>query len=592
MPAPTVDFLGRAYRRPVVASAFRAKPQPSGLGVDLNTLILIGDADNGTYCNDPALSIEQRIMLFYSFDEARDVLGGGDLLDAIKAAKTPSKEQGFSLGPQRILALNTRNNTPAVLTLADTAAGTRSLVARIPGPRGNAIRIRVSDNGDRLELRDGTESFSQTGLAVADISIAYAGDATQATLTYDGASFTVLLSGQTDGSQGFSIDAAAVPTIAALSDRINANIGFTASWLTGPDLPVAHLDHYAAVDLLSGPASLRAGLWRHAEMIRRWGLTEHLDTSGTRAPLADTTGFLYLQGGGRGTPGTAVDYINALRLQRRQNGFYLNVLTHIPAVHAALFEEAVIANSPEGGRERFAGAGADHTLTYSERLTQGKAINSQYMVFGVSPVTLYQSDGITLKTFPGWMLAVLHNAIKASANVRETAFNKALNIQDAPEADDTDVDRAIENGCLCVDRTANGVHRIAYDVTTYSGTNLIYNKAQLMCLAQALNKDLRQFLEDEFLGKVPVDRRTRNASITDSRIRKAVTDRFNRQYVAEFGWLSANEYTGAPAFDEGFTIERQGNAIYFIFPDGKLVTSLDFIFSLLNFDVIRGASNA
>ncbi|MCB1306125.1 MAG: hypothetical protein KDK37_17680, partial [Leptospiraceae bacterium] len=59
-----------------------------------------------------------------------------------------------------------------------------------------------------------------------------------------------------------------------------------------------------------------------------------------------------------------------------------------------------------------------------------------------------------------------------------------------------------------------------------------------------------------------------------------------------FGWLTRNIYTGEPAWKRDFTISRDGNVIYFVFPDGKLVTSLDYIFSLLNLDVVRGTATS
>lgn len=591
MPAPAVEFLGQAYGAPIVASAFFARPQPSGLGVDLNVQIIIGPADNGWHCNDNALQMDKRVMEFRTTQEADAVLGGGDLLDAIHAAKTPSQDSRFASGPVRILALNTRANVAAAATLDHTGGGQYTLRANVPGPRGNTIRIRVADGGDTLEMMDQATQYRETGLAREDLSVQYVGDATTAALSFDGTRLRITLAGdQTDGTTDLEIDIESVPTIRDLAERISVQSGFQATWLSNQDLRSEHLDHVSGLDVKTAPKILRALFWRQNSRIGAWGYCEAIEPPAGRYPLSDTPAFVYLIGGARG-PETTTDYLHALDLQSTQNGFYLNVCSSVTAVHAKLFEVVVRGNSPRGSRERFGGCGADVTQPIADRYAAGKALNSEYLAFGASPVTMYRADGITEKTYDGWMLAVLHNAVKAGANVRETAFSKDLAIIDAPEADNVDVAKAIQNGCMVVDRKTTGAYRIAFDATTYSGTNLILNKSQLVCLALAINKDLREFLELNYQGEVPTDPRARGTVLTMTKIRKAIRDRFDRTYVREFGWLSANEFTGESAFDENFLlIKDQGNVLRLIMRDGKLVTSLDYIFSILNFDTIRGAS--
>jgi hypothetical protein len=214
------------------------------------------------------------------------------------------------------------------------------------------------------------------------------------------------------------------------------------------------------------------------------------------------------------------------------------------------------------------------------------------MVYGVSPVKMFRADGVTEKTYPGWMLAVLHNAIKASNNVREAAHHKDLNIIDAPEIlSNTQIKNALLHGCLAVDRKPNnGPFKIILDVTTYNKTNTILNKASSVCLALALNKDLRESLDNEFTGEVPTDPRARATQLTDADVRTFIEDKFDIDYVQNFGWLTQNVYTGEDAWNRNFSIQRDGNVWYFIFPDGKIVTSIDYMFHLLNLDVVRGVS--
>ena len=419
MPAPAVEFLGQAYGAPIVASAFFAKPQPTGLGVDLNIQIIIGPADNGWHCNDATLPMDKRVMEFRTTQEADAVLGSGNLLDAIHAAKTPSRDSRFASGPVRILALNTRANTAAAAALNHGGGGQYTLRANVPGQRGNTIRIRVSDAGDALEMMDAVTQFRESGLARDDLSIQYTGDATTAALSFDGENLRITLAGdQTDGTADLDIEIGSTPTIRDLAERVSAQAGYQASWLSNQDLSSANLDHQAGLDVLAAPAILRSTFWRQNSRIRAWGYCEAIEPTGGHHPLTDTPAFVYLAGGARGAETTA-DYLQALDLQASQSGFYLNVCSIVTAVHAKLFEVVVQGNSPRGSRERFGGCGADTTQPIADRFAAGKALNSEYLAFGASPVTLFRADGITRKTYDGWMLAVLHNAIKAGANVRE-----------------------------------------------------------------------------------------------------------------------------------------------------------------------------
>lgn len=189
------------------------------------------------------------------------------------------------------------------------------------------------------------------------------------------------------------------------------------------------------------------------------------------------------------------------------------------------------------------------------------------------------------------MIAVLHNAIKASSNVRETATFKDLNIVDAPEIlTKTQIKNVLRAGGLVITKKPNaGPFKIEFALTTYQSQNLIRNQASTVCTALALVKDLREWLNVTFTGEIPTDPEALGTSLTDADIRTAVIQRIRNVYIRQYGWLTRNIYTGEDAFDENFEIRRDGDVIYFIFPDGKIVTPINYMFFLLNLDVVRGA---
>ena len=587
----TVYFEGKNFIIPGSRAAFRAKPQSTGVNADLNTLILIGTSTNGWDCNDSTLPKDLRVMEFYSFAEAKAILGSGDLLDAIKVAFSPSNTVGFS-GVSKVKALNINPNTQASSTFQSVDLPTTHLVkAIVPGPAGNNVRIKVSNSGGTVEVGSISGITKSSDLNISDFSITYTGNATGANLAWDGTTFSVTLAGQTDGTLNLSTTWQATPTIGDLINYINNQNGYVATLLSSTDLLTKNLDYIVGVVSLVGavPATLKSVLWRQMTFLVNSELAE-LTPSTPKVPLADMVAFKYLIGGVTGV-GVTGDYITAIDLCESVTGFYRNVLTSTFSVATYLADHCAKMVGPEGSNETFGGAGSANTDAYATRLSNAKVLNSPWMCYGINSLVTYQADGITEKTYDGWMLAVYHNAIKASANPRQAATNKVLNIlRTDEELSPAQLINAEKSGCLTISKDPNGSYILLHGLTTYQGNNLIYNLSQTIVTALALINDLRNSLWLQFGGRTPTDPDNLDKEFDDADIREFVDNKFDIDYIQNFGWLSRNIYTGEAAYDKNYTITRDGNVIYFNFPDGKIVSSIDYIFSLLNLDLIKGSS--
>ncbi|TGM99744.1 hypothetical protein [Leptospira yasudae] len=595
-----VEFLGRGYIQPGARGAFRTKSQSTGISPDLNTLVLIGPADNGFDANDLAQETSKRILEFSGADEARSVLYSGDLADAVVNAFSPSKDSRFSSGPQTIKALNVAPNVRSSYTANTVLAGTTAIVRGvIPGPRGNQIRFRVTSGGTIVQVGDADGIQTSTPLEASELRIRYVGDAGNASLSFDGTDIRVTLSGSapTDGSADLAVPVKDYQTLQEVVGFVSSRIGYEITLFSSPDKKTSTLDHINIsenIDVKTSAVVLKSLLFQQESFFLGNSLAE-IKSGPVRKPLADMASFAYLSGGSTGvaTPQAYLDAIDTVFDTEICKGFYVNVCTSLPSVVLYLADKLSAANSPEGADERFGGAGLDLARSIDQRIDDIKATNSEFLVLGFSPLTRYASDRITLKTYPGWMLSVLHNAIKAGANVRETVTYKDLNIVDAPEKlTKTQIKKILRAGGLVVTRKPNGgPFKIEFAVTSYQNQNLIKNQASTICTALALVKDFREWLDSTFIGEVPTDPSALGSNLTDADIRTAVIQRFRNVYVAQFGWLTRNIYTGEPAFREDFDIRRDGDVIYFVFPDGKIVTPINYMFFLINLDVVRGASN-
>lgn len=275
-----VEFLGRGYIQPGSRGAFRTKPQSAGISPDFNTLILIGPSDNGPYTNNQSLPLNRRVLEFGGPDEARQILGSGDLADAVVCAFSPSKDSRFANGPQTIKALNVSPNQSASAVVPTTTLGiTNTVKAIIPGPKGNQLRFRVSNNGTILQVADNENILTSQTLEANDLRIQYTGNATNATLTFDGDVLKVTLSGtaSTDLSKDLVVDIKSYETLSELVSYISSQIGYTSVLLSQPDRKTNTLDHILIsenLDVKSTSQTLKSLLFRQESFFNSSGLLE------------------------------------------------------------------------------------------------------------------------------------------------------------------------------------------------------------------------------------------------------------------------------------------------------------------------------
>lgn len=580
-----VYFEGRSYVRPGARGVFKSKPTKRPPSLDLNTLILIGPADNGFDCNDTTLTDSERIMEFSSFEEAKQTLVSGTALDAIKVAFSPSRDSRFSSGPQLIKFLNISPNERASVALQNTGTGTHTVKAVIPGPEGNKLRIFIK-NPDEISIGDSKEIITKKGLNVTDISLQYTGNGSTCALTLNSTGLNTVITGQSDGSQDLSLTWKDFPTLGELVNRINSETGYSATIKTQPDLLTSNLDHVLSPVNINSPAALTSTLWRQITFLENTGFVEVIEGT-NQLPFFDMISFKYLSGGSTGV-WTNQNYIDAMEFSKNVSGLYCNVCSSNTAIASYLADITQHLSSPDGRNERFSGAGASPTLSLDDRLTDCKALNSEYMVYGVMPIEAYKADGLTKETFDGWYLALLHNACKAATNPREAITYKDLNIVSAPgfsSLTESEIESIIEAGGLMVNaKPNNGPYKIEFAVTTYQQSNFVKNQASTMTTALAMVKTMRERLDERFLGEVPVDPEASDVSFTDEDIREFINDTL-RDFV-RLGWLTSNIYKNLPAFNEDFEIIRDGDIISFAI-DGIITSALNYFLYVLNLERIR-----
>lgn len=598
MGVSAASFQGRQFYRPGAYGAFQAAAQPLGPSDDLVTQIIIGQADNGANCNSGSLKDEERYYVFTDYQTAKSVLRGGNLLEAIKHAFAPSTEAGYTLGPQFIKAFNVNPNTAATKTLDTTKASNLSTVtAVIAGIAGNLIRMRKTLATKKIEI--GTADGVQTSPALdfPVMTLQYTGNGTAAALTVDSTGLHVAVTphGSTpDGSASLDILFADYTYLGDVIDKINSTLGYVATAVASYDFLFAKLDAIISGDAISVLTlkTLQADAYAEEIFLNSTGIVTYTMAT-VRRPLADMTEFVYLASGTTGTPGGTA-YTDAITFSEKVSGLYRNIMSTVQADQIAFRDSIIRLNSAEGSNEALGGCGANTSDSLAVRKANAQTLASEFIVYGVSKFNNYDIGG-TSKLYGGAMLAVLHNAIKASGSPHRTPTWKALNILSQAEVL-TNTERAgvIQAGGLVIAQVKKaGATPLVIEraVTTYQYSNIVYNESNSVAIGLTMVKELREMFNANLIGEVPVDASARVQGPTEADI-KSLFELKMDEFVSR-GFLRGSALLGTVAWERtSYKIVINGDSFYFTNVHGKVSVPLNFVFYLLTLDVNRGVATA
>jgi len=585
------QFGGRSHVRPGSRGQFRTPRQIPGIGEELFTQLIIGTSKNGPNCLDSSLELEKRVIQVSNFEQAKKIMRDGELLEAVYLADSPSNDDRFANGPQKFILLNINANTKAYADFDTTSenVGVHRLSYPIAGPFGK--KIRVKKNSDKTILigdSDGTETSPV--LESILFSIHYIGDGATATIVINSTGLTTTLSSPTDGSSNLDIPFAEFPTVGEIVDYINSQPGYVAELVGNPGFLSTELDHIEsteAVNIKASPISIFADLAMEISWIESTGYAEFTTVHSTRKPLEPTVTPIFLaQGGSSGAPGaTAIK--DAIDFAKNFKAFYRNLLggNLSDKLYFKSVSQELISTS--GLTETFSGVGADLTQTLSERKTEAQTLGCYWTNYGLEKFYYFGLDGKE-KIYPGYMLAVIDNAISAGAMPRETPTWKPLSTVLRSAEIIEDKDAIIRAGALCLDKNPeDGSMIILRSITTERKDNIVLNEKSSVLAAMYMVKRLRVGFNAQFIGEVPADQRAtkvQGVTIPDviGYVEKQLED------FVQTGFLIGSEELSQAAFKENFGIRIDGDTWYFTDLEGNVVLPINFIFYLMTLNPLRG----
>lgn len=494
-----VNFNGQMIVHPGAYSTINANALSNVGSQATKTVVFVGSADGG----QPGV-----VHWFDNPADAADVLKGGDLLLAGKLAWAPS---GDGIGAQRIGFIRAENATPATLT-----QGSLTLTAIDYGVNTNKLQALLTDGtlagSKKLQVSYWPTNTVETYDNLGPIfTVQYTGTnaVAQLTITTDSTSGKATqLQISTGASAGsltpaltYDLTSGQWANVNQIVADIAAHPDFTATMVTvgNKNVPSNTLDAVSAQDIKTAPYTVTAF---KGDLLLQIATSELVKATFANGTFPTNFGPTYFTGGSNGT--VPVSWASLFNLLAGEDVDIVVPLTASEAIHAEAAQFVESQSTKE--RSPMVGFyGGDIGESVDETINRAIALNSSRAVLCYPGITVQDVNNNTV-TLPSYFTAAMIAGRVAGLNVGESVTFNYLNLIGLEKILSSDeINRLIQGGVTVVEynrnRTAKGF-RVAQGITTWQvDNNPVFREISVRMLADALDADLRNELEIQFVGK-------------------------------------------------------------------------------------------
>ena len=507
--------------------AVREYPQGTqirpGVTVTTNTDALLGvaaDSDKALMLLGGASSGKpQTVYEITSYQQAKGIFRGGELLDAIEAALSPST----AISGGTILAERVGNATQSTFT-----AGGLTLTSKMYSSDANKIQTSLTkttfNNTYSLQVVLADDAYQQTYTNLGPIfGISYSGSQPYASVSVGVdadskfANKLTLKVGADNKSASevatFVLGTGKYTKVNSLAADINGIDGFSASYYPSgtKNIEAIYLDALAETKV---PIIKPGDTTTQPLYLTSLGG----DVANILSNYDDLLGAVYAPSKGEPTPyaitslrgGTSPQILPSswsteISQFAAEDGYFLCPLTSDISIQAealAFCEDRVSEGDP---RALLVGGGIKETTTATiNRATSLETINAKVLVNATSATRL-MADG-TVKDLPGYMVTAMIGGVASGIDIGQSVIHKDLDLVDVDQKfTSSQLDALASAGAVAVEFVRNrGTQefRITDDITTASPESLDPTVSELSVgeSTDFLVGDLRQLLDRQYIG--------------------------------------------------------------------------------------------
>lgn len=462
-----VFFNGQLLVTPTTASVVNDDAMQSQNLTVGNAIAYVGKAAGGK---------PNTVLSFGSPDQARDVLRGGEMLDAVVKAFDPSEDTG---APPTVHVVRVNPATQAALALNSApGAAAINLKSANYGLPDNLIKVKVEDgaiSGKTVSVSVGADYIHGDNLGRAAFSVHYTGEEATAVMTI-AADKVTLTAGATPAVE---ILFDTFGTVASLVDKINSLGDYTAEALERSDNKKTPngLDFIDGQDIKTAKYEARSDLQEIVDWFNNaafgFVVAERVAASGA---VPSNIPYTFLSGGSDGLT-TAIEWANGLATLQTKDVQWVGVISGDPAMHA-MVDAHVNFCSTVLRRERRSIAGTDLATTDEMATAAAKSINSKRTSLVHIGHYTYGLDG-KLELRPAYMTAAMIMAAFAGVNPGTPLTNKSIKVQGLERdlLNPTQTDPLLLGGIMPVENTESG-YKVTQSITTWLGDQKYNNREQ------------------------------------------------------------------------------------------------------------------
>lgn len=466
----SVFFAGRLIITPTTASVVNDDAMLNkNLSVG-NVVALVGRSAGGK---------PKTALRFGSPDEAKAVLGSGELLDAVKAAFSPSSETG---GPTTVIAIRVQPAAQASGVIKDASNNDVITVKSTGyGLRENLIGYKLeagSVSGLRVTTQRGSDYYTQDNVGRKAFTVSYAGTEATATVTVDAAQVVLYAPA---GTAVATIPFTQYATVQDVVDRINLVPSFSAV-VEGDSYTKATangLDFVTAQTVKAAAYTVTADLQAVVDYINSAAepllTAERVTNVGTKPAVA---ALKFLTGGSDGTT-TNTDWADAFTALQYEDVQWITPVSADPAIHAMADTHADYM-STVGKKERRVIVGTALATSDAQAIAAAKLLNSDRTSLVHLGHYDYNADG-ALTLYPPYISAARIAGGFSGVNPGTALTNKNFRCRGLERnlRNPTDTDVLIKGGVLCLENTEAG-YKVVQSISTWL-VNRNYNRVEQSC---------------------------------------------------------------------------------------------------------------
>nr|DAI05657.1 MAG TPA: tail sheath protein [Herelleviridae sp.] len=467
------------------------------------TLMLIGSAKGGK---------PETVYRFRNYQQAKQTLRGGDLLDAIELAWNASDVNTASAGD--ILVVRVEDAKNATLT-----KGGLTFASTIYGADANEIQVALEENSltetKRLTVAFNKDGYRKTFDNLGKIfSIQYKGSEAQASFTVEQDSVTkkankLVLKTGTDAESmnevmSFDLGQGVYAETNVLVSAINGLPDWEAKLfpLGDKNLPTATLEAVKDADVKAKAVYVEA---LAGDLIKQLEYNDYITVTADFSKPPVEFSLTNLAGGADGT--VPESWADKFPLLANEGGYYLVPLTDKQAIHAEAL--AFVKDRSDNGDPMRVIVGGGSNETAEESIARATNLRDPRASLVGFSGTRKMDDGRLLK-LPAYMMASQVAGIASGLEIGEAITFKHFIVTSLDRVfESSQLDMLNESGVISVEFVRNRTitaFRIVQDVTTYNDkTDPVKNEMSVGEANDFLVSELKIELDNTFIGTKIVD---------------------------------------------------------------------------------------